>query len=362
MVLGLSQRTINRINDNTGFCQAFYLLTLMSVSPTIRPRGNMDKKSKSIYAVPLRELLTCMKWDEKKVRDFLSNQKKFPVKNTYVPIPPLLVRELFRPAVYVARTIAFINLKGGVGKTVSAASTATRAAQFGFKTCMLDMDMQASLTLLFNAVPDDDDPIFYDVFQDPAQMAVPSLRTLEEFLYIMPSSLENGLLDAALAKPAAQKNAVRAVCDVLRRNHIDLVVIDCPPSLGTAVISSICAADTVVITVNNDTFSLKGLRLTLQEMTSICDTFGIKRPNVKILFTRYDKRQKMTHDIYRIVSQDYPQHMSPAVINTSTDFSKAIADNTTVFASPRKSQAKADYDLFVRDLLDLDGQGLRDFT
>lgn len=318
----------------------------------------MDKKNVPMYQMSLRELIGSMGLDEKEIKEILASKYDLQLPSSYAPVPAAIVRGLLeaRNVSYDFKTVAFINLKGGVGKTISAANTAARAVQYGFRTCMIDLDMQASLTLLFDCIPQEEDPIFYDVWQDPAKMTMGALNRIEEFLSILPSALENGLLDSSLSKPASQKHAVRGVCENLKNNNFDLVVVDCPPSLGTAVISSICAADIIVIPLGNDPFSLKGLKLTLEEIESICETFGLQQPEVKVLFTRYDKRQTMTKDIYHLVEKDYKKHLVPVVIRTSTDFSKAITRYETVFASSRKSQAKEDYDIFVKHILGLDKQ------
>ncbi|MBI5814470.1 MAG: ParA family protein [Nitrospinae bacterium] len=260
---------------------------------------------------------------------------------------------------YSFRTIANLNLRGGIGKTTVSINTATRAAQYGFKTCLLDMDSQGSASLAFDAIPEPGDPIFYDVWQKPDETVMNSLCELDENLYLLPSSLENGLLDSALTNPASQKNAVRGVCEVLRANGFDLIVMDCPPSLGAAVISSICAADTVVIPVAPDPFSIRGLELTLGEIMSITETFGLAPPSITALFNRFDKREKMSFDALETLRRVFGDHLSPVVIRTSTDYAKALARRETIFAGFSKSQAKEDYDMFIKSLLRLDGFATR---
>ncbi len=183
-----------------------------------------------------------------------------------VALPPHVVRPYLkaRGVSYAPRVIAHINLKGGTGKTTSVISAATRAAQYGFNTCILNMDSQASASLAFNMLLNDDDPIFCDVWQRPHEMVMEAVQQIDESLWILPSSLENGLLDVQLINPASQKHAVRGVCEELRHHDIDLILLDCPPSLGTAVIPTICAADTIVIPVCGDAFSRKGLELTIK--------------------------------------------------------------------------------------------------
>jgi chromosome partitioning protein len=271
-------------------------------------------------------------------------------------IPPQMLRAYLseKGVDYSFRVIAYINLKGGTGKTTSTISTATRAAQYGFKTCILDMDSQANASLAFDRMPDEDDPIFFDIWQNPTNMVMGSLQRIDDHLYILPSSLENSMLDINLINPGSQKGAVRGVCDVIGDNGFDLAVIDCPPSLGTAVISTICAADILVVPVCSDPFSIKGLEFTLREVDSICDTFRLEKPKIYILLTKFDKRLAISANAFNRMSDSYPESLIPFPIRTSSEYSKMIEKKQTVFAWTGKSRAKNDYDRYVRYLLEMD--------
>jgi chromosome partitioning protein len=176
------------------------------------------------------------------------------------------------------------------------------------------------------------------------------LRTIRENLALLPSSLENALLDASLINPGSQKKAVKGVCDALTECGYDTIIIDCPPSLGIAVISTICAVDVVVIPVGSDAFSVRGLEITLNEIASIRDTFGLPMPEIRILFSRHDRREKVSGDMLDSLRRRYA-YLPLTVIGTSSEFSKALAAGKTVFSSFRKSQARDDYDRYVRDIL-----------
>ncbi|MCG8456262.1 MAG: ParA family protein, partial [Holophagales bacterium] len=255
---------------------------------------------------------------------------------------------------YDFQVIACSNLRGGIGKTTCAVSLASRAAQYGFRTCLLDLDAQGSASLAFDRSPEDGEPVFYDIWQKPAEMTASALRRISEFLHILPSSLENGLLDVSLVNPAAQKNAVRHVCAQLKEEGFDLVVVDCPPSLGAAVISTICAAHLVVVPLWNDTFSFKGLQLTLEEIDSICETFNMEPPEIRLLYTRHDKREKLSARALEELHTTYADIFVPEVIPTSTEFSRALARRRTIFATRRNTPARRAYDGFVRRILALD--------
>lgn len=271
-------------------------------------------------------------------------------------VSPERVRALFESLdfSYPHKRVAFINLKGGVGKTTSAISLATRAAQYGFKTCLLDLDSQASATLAFDVEPAADDPIFYDVWQNPAEMLPGSLLQVQDNLFLLASALENALLETSLVNPTAQKNAMATVCNTLEQHGFDCCIIDCPPSLGTAVISSICASRTIVVPLGSDAFSFRGLDLTIKEIDAICSTFGLERPAIQPLLTRMDKRYKQTEIAWQRLQEQYASLATPLAVRTSSELAKALENRQTVFASTHKSNAREDYDAFARSVLGLD--------
>ncbi|MCB2198615.1 ParA family protein [bacterium] len=305
------------------------------------------------YTLTMNDLKRLTGFSAPEVRDRLARDHSIELTPSDLTVPPHAVRALLGSlgVAYKPKTIAFVNLKGGVGKTISAITFASRAVQYGFKTCLIDMDSQGSASLAFDSEPAEDDPIFYDVWQKPGKMVLPSLHQIGDGFYLLPSSLDNALLDAALANPAAQKSAVQGVCDELYRGGFDLVVIDCPPSLGTAVISTISAADSLVIPLANDPYSSKGLALTLAESRSIRSTFGLPEPNVHILFTRYDKRERLTEEAHRYLKKHHKKNLLPVVIPTSTRYAQALARRETVFAPGDYREARKPYDLLTRHLL-----------
>lgn len=307
------------------------------------------------YAMPMHDMKRLTGLSAPDIRDYLATKCDAILPASDQQIPSSHVRRMLGTmgVKYSPKTIAFVNLKGGVGKTISAISTASRAVQYGFKTCLIDMDSQGSASLAFDCEPDEDAPIFFDVWQKPDEMLIDSLVQIDDQFYLLPSSLDNALLDSSLSSPVAQKKAVRDVCNVLRQHGFDLVVIDCPPSLGTAVISTISAADTLVIPMANDPYSFKGLSLTLAESRAIRETFGLPEPDVRILMTRYDRRERLTGETHERLKKEYSDLLLPVVIPTSTRYAQALADRETIFASTDYRDVKQPYDALVRHLLNI---------
>ncbi len=315
----------------------------------------MEKNNSPKYILTTLELSRLTNGKTGEVKSNLEQEHLVPLPGNKTGVPSTLVKEYLtdKGIDYSFRVIVFANMKGGVGKTTSAVSIATRAVQYGFRTCILDMDSQGSASFFFDMMPEDNDPIFSDIWQNPDDMVMGAIEEIEDNLYLLPSSLDNGLLDLNLINPASQKNAVNDVCLTLQNNGFDLVIVDCPPSLGTAVISSVCAADIITIPVCSDAFSIKGLQLVLSETHSICSTFNIKMPKIQILYTKFDKRAAISEEAFHDLTSQYGDYLFARPIRTSTEFSKALAKNESIFASFRKSNGKEDYDHFVKHLLQL---------
>lgn len=274
-------------------------------------------------------------------------------------LPPDLVKDYLtnRGSDYSFRIISHINLRGGCGKTTAAVNLATRAKQYGHNVCLIDLDSQASATLTFGIQTRDDQPVFLDIYEDPRRIAK-ALVQVEDNLTVLPSSLNNGLLDAHFSgKPSLIKNAVANVCHELKSLGYSLVVIDCSPSLSAGVISTICASHNIVIPVGSDVFSLRGLELTLSEIKSICSTFNINEPDVRILFSKFDAREKISIEALTEIAQNpsLKKLLLPCFVRTCSEIPKAAKMSQTIFASFKDSTARDDYDMYTREVLSIKG-------
>lgn len=305
------------------------------------------------YALSKRELKRMLNSGSKKfsssskVNDLLQNQ------GTH--ILPEHVKSAFKSAgvSYSSQSIAHLNMRGGIGKTTASLSLASRAVQYGFKTCLLDLDPQASATYALFPDMTEEHLVIADIWENSEGLLEESLVEISKDFYLLPSSLVNTVLDDEWDDPAIQKIAVKHILDKLKSDGFDLIVIDAPPSLNCIVISVIAAVDTIVVPVWSDPFSVRGLDILIKETSQISAAFKRKEPEIHILYAHYDSRLKLSKSVYQSLKKKYPKRLLKSRIRTSTEFSKSIHKQETIFRNNLKHVASIDYDAYVREVLSL---------
>jgi len=306
------------------------------------------------YALSKRELKRMIAKDPVKFQKASTMEQILNESGAF--ISPDDVRKVFRQVgvkYSPVKTIAHLNMRGGIGKTTASINLATRAVQYGFKTCLVDLDPQASATYALFPGMSADHLVAADIWETPAESVAESLVEVSKNLFLLPSSLDNSILDDEWDSPEIQLNAVKGILDILKNNGFDLIVIDAAPSLSSTVISIIASIDHIVVPVYSDPFSVRGLEILLTEAAEIASAFKRQPPEISILFAQYDSRLKLSESVYKSLKKAHPKQLMKSKIRTSTEFSKAIHNQETVFRRNLKHVASIDYDDYVRELLSI---------
>ena len=166
------------------------------------------------------------------------------------------------------RVIAVINQKGGVGKTTTVANLGAALAARGVRICLVDLDPQAHLTLHYGIEPGTPKSSVYDVLTAGTDIADATIAVRDN-LWVVPSTIDLAAAEVELVSTVGREQILRDQLRADTPRPYDVVMIDCPPSLGLLTLNSLAAADEVVIPLQPHFLALQGLGKLLETVSLV---------------------------------------------------------------------------------------------
>jgi chromosome partitioning protein len=197
----------------------------------------------------------------------------------------------------LARILTVANQKGGVGKTTTAINLAASLSVMERKTLLVDLDPQANATSGVGGTPGGDtERNVYRVLMGEVPVAGAIRETELPFLYILPASYD--LIGAEIELVTMERRERRlaeALAPVV--GEFEVIVIDCPPSLGLLTVNALCASDSIMIPLQCEYYALEGLSSLFRTIDRIRQGMN---PDLKIegvVLTMFDSRNNLSHQV-----------------------------------------------------------------
>lgn len=287
-------------------------------------------------------------WFEQDIKTVLSEIENLGHKLSQKSfLPPHVVRSYLSSKGYQfpEKTISFQMLKGGVAKTTSALNFGWRASMLGCRVLFVDLDQQANLSYALG-IEDESLPVWVDIIEKKCKIS-DAVKTIHEGLDLIPSSLNNSVLDRVLL--GSNRNWAQAVKAPLKElaGVYDLIIIDTAPNLSAINTAVTCASDQIILPINPDKFSLLGLRKHLEDLKDLKKDFDLDF-ETKILFTKFDGRESSSRDFLSHCIDSFEDLLLKHYIRTSSEIKNSIRSRS-LFAN--KSNAKEDYDMVTKEIL-----------
>ena len=236
-----------------------------------------------------------------------------------------------------ATVMAVVNQKGGTGKTTTCENLGIGLANEGKKVLLVDTDPQGSLTIaLGNPRPDDLPVTLTDlmakVMQDEPLLPREGILTHEEGVDLVPANITLSGMEVSLVNAMSRETVLKQYLETVKGQY-DYILLDCMPSLGMLMVNALAASDQVLIPVQANYLSAKGLEQLLQTVNKVKRQINPKLKIEGILLTMVDSRTNFSKEISSLIRETYGSKLKvyTADIPRSVRAAEISAEGVSIF-------------------------------
>jgi chromosome partitioning protein len=250
------------------------------------------------------------------------------------------------------KVITVANQKGGVGKTTTAVNLAACVAALGKRVLLFDLDPQANATSGVG-VDKTEGASAYRVLLGEGNLLEKIKPTAFERLEVIPSEVDLCAADVELSRLENHLARVTTTLQpVLESQRFDVVLIDCPPSLGILTLNAFAAADGLLVPLQCEYYALEGISMLNRIVAQIHDN-GIN-PRLELLgvvMTMYDSRTKLSNQVVSEVREHFGERVFETMIPRSTRLAEAPSFGKPIIHYDKYSAGSAAYELLAQEFL-----------
>jgi len=254
------------------------------------------------------------------------------------------------------QVIALANQKGGVAKTTTTLNLGVAFAEKGLRVLCIDLDPQGNLTMSQGMNPDTIERSMFDVMVHRAPIT-DVIETREVDLAV--ASIDLAGADMALASVIGRERALEKGLAPIKDRY-DYILIDTPPSLGLLTINAFVAADGVIVPVQTEYLSLRGLVQLENTLAMVRENLNPEVRIIGIVPTMYDRRLTHSREADEILRENFGDLVYSTRIRKTVRFAEAPVKGSSVLAYEPNGEAAALYRDLAKEVLD--GQKSRQYA
>jgi len=247
-----------------------------------------------------------------------------------------------------AQVIVLANQKGGVAKTTTTLNLGVAFSERGYRVLLIDLDPQGNLTMSQGLDPDTIEQSMFDVLVHrlPMEQVI-----VQREVDVAVSSIDLAGADMALSSQIGRERALEKALAPIKGRY-DCIFIDTPPSLGLLTINAFVAATGVIVPVQTEYLSLRGLVQLENTLAMVRENLNPKASIVGIVPTMYDKRLTHSREADEILRENFGDLVYDTRIRKTVRFAEAPVKGVSVLAYEPDGEAADMYRSLAKEVLD----------
>ncbi|MDU5086586.1 MAG: AAA family ATPase [Anaerococcus vaginalis] len=251
------------------------------------------------------------------------------------------------------KTISIFNQKGGVGKTTSVVNLAVSLSRLNKKVLVIDFDPQANTTTGLGFDKNELEKSIYKIFYDEGDNYKEYILKSEEGPYLIASENSLSGLEVELVS-LDEEERLKMLSQIIEeiKKDFDIILIDCPPSLGLLSLNALVASDSIIIPIQTEYYALEGVSELLKTYQTIKESIKEDLEIEGVLLCMFDKDTDLSYEVVEEVKSFFKEKVFSTMIPRNIKLAEAPSFGKSVISYDEKSKGARAYLYLAKELVE----------